>query len=79
MVQLNTPLSGLSLLTHFTQATPLKSKKYEYSVKEVHNPPRKWTRVGSAPGSTILNLHIGLHMPRWNELEKHLLESKFVQ
>ncbi|KAF2671016.1 tripeptidyl-peptidase 1 precursor [Microthyrium microscopicum] len=67
-------VSGVAILSSIAQSTPVQPRKYEYSVKELHNPPRKWTRVGPAPSDAILNLNIGMKMAGWGELERHLYE-----
>lgn len=51
-----------------------------YEVKETHNVPSKWSRVGPAPGDHLINLSIGLKQSQFDELERHLYEgtSSFV-
>jgi len=71
MVQFSSIVLGLSVLA---SAKPVH-KKYEYAVRESHRPPRKWTRVGPAPGDATLDLHIGLRMSGWDELERHISEG----
>lgn len=47
-----------------------------YEVKDSHNVPNKWTNIGPAPPSTVINLHIGLRQSQFDELERHLYEGK---
>ena len=58
-----------------TFASPLRAQS-EYWVKEHHNVPRKWTRIGAAPPHHVINLQIGLKQSRFDELERHLYEGK---
>ena len=55
-------------------ASPLKGRS-TYTLKEAHSAPRKWTRIGPAPESHIINLQIGLKQSRFDELERHLFEG----
>ena len=54
--------------------TPVQSR-YVYSVKDSHNVPARWARVGPAPADHSINLSIGLKQARFNELEKQLYEG----
>ena len=74
MVQLARLWSAIALVTGIAIAKPLH-KRFDYAIKETHNPPRKWTRVGPAPADAVLNLHIGLKMGKWDELERRLYEG----
>lgn len=47
----------------------------DYAIKETHNPPVHWRRIGNAPKDGLLNLRIGLKMDRWDELERRLYEG----
>ena len=68
-------LSGLVAISNLALAKPC-NPKFNYAVKEVHNPPRQWTRVKDAPKDSMLLLRIGLKMDRWDELERHLYEGR---
>lgn len=46
----------------------------DYSVKERHDVPHQWTRIGSAPDAHVLDLQIGLAQSNFAELERHLYE-----
>lgn len=56
-------------------ASPLQTRS-EYCVKEHHNVPPKWRRIGDAPSRHVINLQIGLKQSRFDELEKHLYLGK---
>lgn len=45
-----------------------------YAVKERHNVPRAWTRLGEASKSDRIHLSIGLRQSNEGLVEKHLLE-----
>ncbi|MCJ1390580.1 hypothetical protein MMC18_003440 [Xylographa bjoerkii] len=45
-----------------------------YAVKESHNVPSKWSRVGPAPADHLISLSIGLKSSQFDELERHLYE-----
>lgn len=57
-----------------TLGSPL-SIRSPYAVKDSHNVPRKWSKVGPAPSSHVLNLQIGLKQSQFGELERHLYEG----
>ena len=57
--------------------SPVQSRT-AYAVKETHRAPRKWTRMGRAPGDTMLNLQIGVTQGQFGELERHLYEGVCV-
>jgi tripeptidyl-peptidase-1 len=67
-------LFSLAVLAHSVTSKPLLSKRFEYAVKDRHLPSKKWMNVGDAPGHQLLDLHIGLAMPRWDDLVKELYE-----
>jgi hypothetical protein len=53
-----------------------KEKKREgYGVKERHHVPRRWKRIGEAPGGHLIQLQIGLKQEGFEELERHLFEG----
>ncbi|KAF2192127.1 subtilisin-like protein [Zopfia rhizophila CBS 207.26] len=45
-----------------------------YVVKETHNPPREWTKLGRAKGDNVIQLQIGLKQGNFEELERLLYE-----
>lgn len=47
-----------------------------YVVKDSHNVPRQWSKLGPAPAQHMIQLQIGLKQENFNELEKHLYEGK---
>jgi tripeptidyl-peptidase-1 len=53
----------------------LKSRT-PYAVKDRHNVPRQWNRVGQAPAVHIIELQIGLKQGNFDELERHLYEGR---
>jgi tripeptidyl-peptidase-1 len=57
-----------------TLGSPLAMRS-PYAVKDTHNVPRKWSNIGPAPSSHILNLQIGLKQSQFSELERHLYEG----
>ena len=69
-----TILLGTLLRCAAGATTPIQSRS-SYAVKETHNVPLTWTRVGSAPKHHRLELHIGLRQSRFDELERHLYEG----
>lgn len=55
-------------------AGPIKVRT-DYTVKEVHPAPRKWSDAGRAPSDHMLHLQIGLKQENFEELERHLYEG----
>ncbi|KAI1173492.1 tripeptidyl-peptidase 1 precursor [Nemania sp. FL0916] len=45
-----------------------------YSVKDVHNVPRGWSKVARAPADQVMHIQIGLKQNNFAELEKQLYE-----
>jgi tripeptidyl-peptidase-1 len=74
MIQLGSLWAAVAVVTSLAFANPLH-KRFNYQIKETHNPPRQWTRIGPAPANAVLSLHIGLKMGNWEELERNLHES----
>lgn len=70
------PLALLAASTTIL-SSPLHSRT-EYAVKDTHNVPNKWHKVGPAPAHKLLRLHIGLKQSQFDELERHLYEGKSV-
>ena len=46
-----------------------------YAVKDEHNVPSQWARIGPASSKKMLNLHIDLKQNQFEELERHLYEG----
>ena len=67
-------LLTLSVATSFVFGSPIRARS-TYEVKETHNVPSKWSRVGPAPGDHLINLSIGLKQSQFDELERHLYEG----
>lgn len=67
-------LLALIVAAGTTVGSPL-SVRSPYVVKDTHNVPKKWSKVGSAPSGHIINLQIGLKQGQFNELERHLYEG----
>jgi tripeptidyl-peptidase-1 len=67
-------LLALVVAAGTTLGSPLAMRS-PYAVKDTHNVPRKWSNVGPAPSSHILNLQIGLKQSQFSELERHLYEG----
>lgn len=47
----------------------------QHSIKERHDVPRGWIRIGAVPDSHLINLHIGLRQNDQAEIEKHVLQA----
>ena len=65
---------ALLLTTATVLTTPLRAR-IPYAVKETHNVPSRWFRVGPAPSNRVINLHIGLRQSQFDDLERHLYEG----
>jgi len=61
-----------ALLTS-TAASPLRGR---YAVKETHRVPREFVRESDAPGHALIRLSVALKQSRFDELERHLYQSK---
>lgn len=70
-----TSLVFTAWLAGLVACSPLRTRS-PYVVKEVHNPPNRWAKVGAAPADHIVNLQIGLKQNQFDELERHLHEGK---
>ena len=68
-------LVALLVVTDTALSSPLHVH-YPYSVKDSHNVPEKWSRVGPAPAAHSITLNIGLKQDQFHELEKHLYEGR---
>ena len=70
------PISAVLLAVLDTAAlgSPLHSR-HSYAVKDSHNVPRQWSKLGPAPAGHWINLKIGLKQSRFDELEQHLYEG----
>ena len=60
----------------FVDAAPAVHSSHK--IKEVINPPSKWTRGERAPSNAIIELRIALPQPNFPELERHLTEVRSV-
>jgi len=49
--------------------------RHTYSLKDSHEVPVAWSRVGSAHPGILITLQIGLKQSRFDELEKQLHEG----
>lgn len=67
------PLALLAASTTIL-SSPLQSRT-DYAVKDTHVVPKKWSKIGPAPGHALLHLHIGLKQSQFAELERHLYEG----
>ena len=67
-------LPSLALLAITAVATPLQSR--HLAVKETHPVPHGFTRERDAPGHHLLRIQVGINQGRFDELEKHLYESR---
>lgn len=60
----------------FVVSVPLSSElRSSYTVKETHNVPEKWLRVGPASGDEFIKLQIALRQSNPGELERRLYEG----
>lgn len=66
-------LSALSALS-VVRALPKNAHSSGYAVKERHDVPRGWTRVGDASKGDMIRLSIGLKQQNEGVVEQHLLE-----
>ncbi|PNS16473.1 Protease KEX1 [Sphaceloma murrayae] len=55
-------------------AHPSSPSASTYAVKERHNVPGSWTRLGAAEKSDLINLQIGLRQSNQGSIEQHLIE-----
>lgn len=60
--------------TQVVVGSPVKARTL-YAVKETHNVPRKWTKIGIPAPDHSINLKIGLKNKKFHELERHLYEG----
>jgi len=60
--------------TNTVVSSPVRTRS-PYIVKDVHNVPNRWWKVGPAPAHKVINLHIGLKQGQFDELERHLYEG----
>lgn len=65
----------LSLLCLAGSAVAAPHARWNYAVKEVHNPPGAWRKVAAAPADHVMSISIGLKQHRFSELENHLTKS----
>ena len=56
-------------------AAPTQGRS-DYTVKDSHHVPRKWSNVGDAPRDHVLRLNIALNQSQFDELERHLYEGE---
>lgn len=47
----------------------------QYYIKERHNVPRGWNKIGAVPDSHLIDLHIGLRQNNQGKIEKHIMEA----
>jgi len=68
--------ASLALLVATTTVlgSPVRTRS-PYVVKDVHDVPNRWYKVGPAPAHKVINLHIGLKQGQFDELERHLYEG----
>ena len=64
----------LSSLIAAAQAASTTARS-PYKLKETHNVPQQWERVGPAPKDHVIHLNIGLKQSNFDELERHLYEG----
>jgi tripeptidyl-peptidase I len=64
----------LAAIVNLANCSPVRGWS-PYVVKDVHNPPSRWRKIGPAPGDHVLNLQIGLKQDRFHELERKLYEG----
>ncbi|CAD0100445.1 unnamed protein product, partial [Aureobasidium mustum] len=46
-----------------------------YTIKERHDVPQDWDRIGAVPDSHTINLHVGLRQNNQDKVERHVLEA----
>jgi tripeptidyl-peptidase-1 len=77
LVKMLIPRSALIVLLAVVEAaigSPVRVRS-PYAVKDTHNVPRKWSRIGPAPSDHVIHLQIGLKQSQFDELERHLYEG----
>jgi tripeptidyl-peptidase-1 len=70
--QLLSSLHVVALL-YGCNASPVSSYS-SYAIKERHAVPRDWVEIGSAPGTKLISLQIGLKQSNEGVIEQHLLQ-----
>jgi tripeptidyl-peptidase I len=68
---------SVALGAQFAFATAFQART-SYSVKETHSVPSKWSQIGRANRSHMLQLQIGLKQGNFDELERHLYEGTYL-
>ncbi|KAH0278244.1 tripeptidyl-peptidase 1 precursor, partial [Aureobasidium melanogenum] len=69
----NVFLVWLSIFDRAIAAPKLAADRY--SIKERHNVPLGWRKIGAVPDSHSINLHIGLAQNNQADIERHALEA----
>jgi tripeptidyl-peptidase-1 len=67
-------LLSAAIAAHTASGSPILART-AYSIKEIHNVPRKWTAIDRAPAHHMLHMQIGLKQSNFDELERHLYEG----
>ena len=76
MFALSLALAALALVLAVS-ASPFHPHS-DYAVKEHHNPPSQWSRVGVPHPLQLLTLNIGLESNDFESLEQHLRQGELA-
>jgi tripeptidyl-peptidase-1 len=68
-------LLAAGLLAGAANGKPIRSRT-PYVVKDSHNVPAKWTEVGPASPSHVIELRLALKQDQFQELERQLYEGE---
>ncbi|KAF2814722.1 tripeptidyl-peptidase 1 precursor [Mytilinidion resinicola] len=68
-----TSVLSVAIAAQAVFCSPVHSRS-PYAVKETHNVPRQWKRVGRASSANTIDLHIGIKQGQFEELERQLYE-----
>ena len=71
-------LSACVVLSLVAAAVAIPAKDCAHKVKESVPPPRGWSKTAPAPADHIIELRIALPQPKFDVLEKHLYEVRWV-
>lgn len=74
-MQILAPSLLLAVFSETAFSSPLHSR-HSYAVKDSHNVPRTWSRVGPAPSAHRITLQIGLKQSQFDELERQLYQGQ---
>ena len=74
---MRTLLCTLLLSAEVVYGSPVRARS-SYAVKDTHFAPARWTNVGAPAADHMIKLTVGLKQGKFNELERHLNEGKYL-